>query len=136
MNIWRWLLSLWTKYSYEGRQKRHAPPPRAFHSCEIVKSPPPNSEISPGRFIVVIPSNEPKWALFNCPCGCGHVITLSLASGRNPRWRVMLEDGRFPTLQPSVRQLDGCYSHFLVKSGRIIWCEDTGRRFIGNRHAH
>ena len=130
MRFLQWLLGLWKKLKPKQQEKSYAPPSRLFHSCEVVKSPPPNNEIPDGKFIVVTPSVEPKWALFKCPCGCGHVITLSLASGRTPRWQVRLENGGYPTLYPSVRQLNGCYSHFLVRGGQILWCEDTGRPYF------
>ncbi|MGZ8236272.1 MAG: DUF6527 family protein [Methylobacter sp.] len=126
MRLLKWFLGLWIKQNPKKQDKHFAPPSRLFHACEVVKLPPPNNEIPDGKFIVVIPSKEPKWALFRCPCGCGHVITLSLASGRIPQWRVRLEGGIYPTLYPSVRQLNGCYSHFLVRDGRIYWCDDTG----------
>ena len=35
-----------------------------------------------------------------------------------------------PTIHPSVRQLDGAYAHFWVKSGYVEWCADTGQRPI------
>lgn len=127
MRLLQWFLGLWKKLKPKQQEKSYTLPPRLFHSCEVVKSPPPNNEIPDGKFIVVTPSVEPKWALFKCPCGCGHVITLSLASDRTPRWQVRLEKGGYPTLHPSVRQLNGCYSHFLVRGGQILWCDDTGR---------
>lgn len=132
MSLWCWFLGLWKERNPKIQEKHHAPPPRVFLSCEVVKSPPPNDGIPHGKFIVVTPSKEPKWALFKCPCGCGHVITLSLASGRTPQWQVRLEEGLYPTLHPSVRQLKGCYSHFWVKGGRIHWCDDTGSPYQNN----
>lgn len=129
MSIWNWFLSLFETSPREGQPKHHPLSPRLFHYCEVVKSPPPNDTIPHGKFIVVTPSKEPKWALFKCPCGCGHVITLSLTTRRTPQWQVRLEEGIYPTLYPSVRQLNGCLSHFWVKSGRIHWCHDSGRPY-------
>lgn len=129
MSFWKWLKELWQSPPITEQQKpTPLSSPRVFGSCEIVKSPPPNGDIPYGKMFVVKPGQEPKWALFKCPCKCGHVITLSLASGRSPRWTVRLEEG-FPTLYPSVRQLNGCLSHFWVKRGRVQWCDDTGKPY-------
>jgi hypothetical protein len=129
MKLWRWFLALWNGRTSKSQEKCRAQRLRLFHACTIVNSPPPNDVIGDGEFVIVTPSKEPKWALFKCPCGCGHVITLSLVSSRTPHWRVRLEAGLYPTLYPSVQQLNGCHSHFWVKSGQIDWCEDTGKPY-------
>jgi hypothetical protein len=49
------------------------------------------------------------------------------AAKRSPRWRVAIDWFDRPTLEPSVWQTDGCYSHFWVKQGRIVWTPDTGK---------
>ncbi len=128
-SLFQWLIGIWQDRPSQVKEAHHAQPQRVFHSCEYVKSPPQNESIPHGKFLIITPSKEPKWALFKCPCGCGHVVTLSLASGHIPQWQVKLEDGIYPTLYPSVRQLKGCHSHFWVKSGRIHWCNDTGRPY-------
>ncbi len=79
--------------------------------------------------MVVAPSNQPKWALFQCPCNCGHIITLAMSPNKTPRWRVQKEKDGSPSLSPSVRQLNGCLSHFWIKSGVVHWCSDTGRPY-------
>lgn len=128
MSFWKWLKELWQRQPAKKQQAPPLPSPRIFNSCEIVKSPPSNGAIPYGKFFVVKPGQELKWALFKCPCKCGHVITLSLASGRTPQWTVRSDDG-YPTLYPSVRQLNGCLSHFWIKRGRVQWCDDTGKPY-------
>lgn len=69
-----------------------------------------------------------KWAVFRCPKHEDEIIQLSLMQNRRPRWSITLDFLDRPTIHPSVRQLDGAYAHFWVKSGAIDWCADTGRR--------
>lgn len=129
MSFWKLLLSTLKGWYSTTPTKNTSLPPRIYNNCEFVRAPPSNAEIQNGQFFVVIPANEPKWALFKCPCNCGQVITLSLALNRTPRWNVTMEENQYPTLWPSVRQLKGCLSHFWMRDGRIHWCDDTGRPY-------
>lgn len=130
MKFFNWLLSLWSDSPPNSAKKNRTSAPKILQSFEVVKAPPPNSEIPFGKFLVVMPLKEPKWALFKCPCGCDHVITLSLSKMRNPHWKVTRNRDNYPTLYPSVRQLNGCLSHFWVKNGEVYWCPDTGKKFV------
>ena len=67
-----------------------------------------------------------KWALLICPCGCRETIMLSLAQNTRPRWSAEVDHKGRPMVYPSVRQIDGCYSHFWLRNWVIEWCEDTG----------
>ena len=96
----------------------------------------PNSEsMRPGELYVVGNKHFQKWALFQCPCGCGDTIMLSLSAKRRPSWTVCIDWLGRPSLSPSVRQIGGCYSHFWLKQGRLKWCADTGKRWHGRSHA-
>jgi len=68
-----------------------------------------------------------KWAYLACPCGCGHPIMLSLSKTKRPAWHVGIDWLGRPTVEPSVRQTAGCYSHFWLRKGRIDWCGGTGK---------
>jgi hypothetical protein len=58
-----------------------------------------------------------------CPCGCGHLIQLSLLKSDSPRWDLgVARDGK-ATLSPSVWRTLGCQAHFFVRGGKIIWCD-------------
>lgn len=103
-----------------------AKPPVRFSQITIVARSPRNADIQPNTFYLVAPSNKLKWAMFLCPCGCGHVITLSLQRVHNPHWRLDKKTEVRPTLYPSVWQKTPCYSHFWLRDGRIYWCEGTG----------
>lgn len=103
---------------------------KQFYACEYLESPPLNKDIFGNNFIVVAPNKVPKWALFQCPCNCGHVITLNLSPKKNPRWGVHIEKDGSPSLFPSVRQITGCLSHFWIKNGKVFWCYDTGKQYV------
>lgn len=96
--------------------------------AELVETNPSREAVNKGRMMIVGGPGYQKWAYFRCPCGCGEVLMLSLAQSRRPRWIVTVDQAGRPTLEPSVRQISGCFSHFLVQQGRIVWCEDTGRK--------
>lgn len=57
---------------------------------------------------------------------------LSLSKSTRPRWSVTIDRLGRPTLQPSVRQVAGCYSHFWVRRGAVEWCGDTGRAWTSD----
>lgn len=87
---------------------------------------PSNDQIKPKEFVVVEAGKKRYWALFQCPCGCGHVISLSLQKVHRPRWTVKASKGKRPTLAPSVWQNTGCKSHFWISDGRVFWCQSSG----------
>ncbi|WP_352833275.1 DUF6527 family protein [Mesorhizobium sp. M0830] len=80
--------------------------------------------IPPGKLLVVRDGQIEKWACLSCPGGCGKTISLSLNPSRRPRWNVIRDFWRRPTVQPSVHQLNECGCHFWIKGGRIDWCAD------------
>ena len=96
-----------------------------FDSISVVDKTPENESVVDKEFIVVMHRNKPLWALFRCPCGCGYVISLSLQSVHKPHWNVSKSSTNRPTLCPSVRQSNGCYSHFWIEDGRVHWCNSV-----------
>jgi len=103
--------------------ERHEDYTPTFPSIEIVDIPPANITIKNGQFVIVKRKKNPKWAMFSCPCGCGHIVTLALSTDKFPHWIVKSWKGR-PTITPSVRVLTGCHSHFWVWRGQVFWCND------------
>ena len=85
-----------------------------------------NSEIGQSEVYCQIHNNKYKWCMFQCPCNCGDVVTLSLQLLHSPFWKLYLSPWKRPTLQPSIWRYEGCFSHFWVKDGRVFWCVDTG----------
>ena len=73
------------------------------------------------RELVVVGTDAfPKWAVFNCPCGRGHRIMLSLQRSHLPHWRLEL-GGHGPSLWPSVHSVTAYRCHFWLRDGRVRW---------------
>jgi hypothetical protein len=84
----------------------------------------PTVEIPGGKLLIVRDGQLDKWACLRCPGGCGRTINLSLNPSRRPRWSIVWDFWRRPTMKPSVHQLNDCGCHFWIKEGRIDWCAD------------
>lgn len=97
-----------------------------FNTILEKDSTPSNELIKEREFVTVIYKSKPIWALFKCPCGCGYVITLPLQKPHKPKWKIFESEFGRPSLYPSVWQNKGCYSHFWIEDGKLIWCNDTG----------
>lgn len=107
--------------------------PRTQFRGTITPDHPALPVLSPGVIHVVGDRRYQKWAYLACPCGCNAPIMLSLSKTKHPRWEVQLDWLERPTVQPSVWQTTGCYSHFWIKQGRIEWTADTGRPHVSDR---
>lgn len=101
-------------------------PPVTFSDIGVVDRPPPNRNVEKNAFYFISHEGRPKWVLFQCPCGCGDVVTLSLQQTHRPHWIVRKSRNRRANLQPSVWRNVGCMSHFWIHDGRVYWCHDSG----------
>lgn len=77
----------------------------------------------PKRRLVLLDDDGPYAAAMLCPCGCGENIELTLMKGVRPRWDLRVNAQDRPTLYPSVWRQSGCYSHFWLSEGRVVWCK-------------
>jgi len=102
-------------------QRQHREPDVRYNSLTVLAKTPSNENVGEKDFITVVFQNKPVWALFRCPCGCRHVISLSLQRIHNPHWNVSKSSSGRPTVYPSVWQKKGCHSHFWIKDGRVYW---------------
>jgi hypothetical protein len=55
-----------------------------------------------------------------CPCGCKETIFLNLDKSTSPSWRLN-NQGKGPSLYPSVWRQKGCQAHFCIIKGKIKW---------------
>ena len=94
--------------------------PRYFGQVVVVEriSEVPN-EIGNSVFLVRRERRD-IWAVFMCPCGTNHRLTVNLSRNRRPFWRAKVKRGSF-SLFPSIWLHEDCYSHFWVKDHRIFW---------------
>jgi hypothetical protein len=97
---------------------------------QLVSDHPDHAQMQPGLIYVVGGRSYQKWAYFLCPTGNGELIQLSLQAKQRPRWEIRQDFLGRPTVYPSVRQLEGSFAHFWIRSGQVVWCEDSGRRPI------
>jgi hypothetical protein len=75
------------------------------------------------RTIYLIGENGHLWqAAMLCPCGCHAVIQLCLLAEASPKWDCLVHRDGTVSLRPSVFRNVGCRSHFILRSGRIVWC--------------
>lgn len=82
----------------------------------------------PGSFFI----DDAKNIHFNCPCGCCQYSALPLYHEAETKpvgvtawkWDGNLE---VPTLDPSIRQMQGCKFHGFLKQGVWTFCGDSGR---------
>lgn len=95
---------------------------------KLVSDHPKPQDMQPGVIYIVGGPGYQKWALFRCPGHTDEIIQLSLMANRRPRWTIKTDIIGRPTINPSVRQLDGSLAHFWVKSGHVEWCADSGSR--------
>jgi hypothetical protein len=100
---------------------------RPEYLSRFVMEHPNPDEIVNGIMLIVKDGQSEKWAFFRCPCGCGQRIQLSLSQLKRQKWIVMVDLMSRPTVNPSVRQLSGCKSHFWINRGNIEWCKDSGK---------
>lgn len=81
----------------------------------------------PRRTITIVGTRErPKWAIFDCPCGRGHQITLSLTAAHKPSWQFE-GDARAPSLRPSVDSYSPYSCHYWIRAGRVRWAPRARR---------
>ncbi len=56
-----------------------------------------------------------------CPCGCKSRVILNLVPPARPLWKIRCHRDGSLTASPSVWRNTGCYSHFWIRHGRILW---------------
>lgn len=84
----------------------------------------------PGAFDVLVEDGR-RTFVYCCPCGCGQQIGLPVYLDGEPKpertawqWNGQMAS---PTLQPSIRRLDGCLWHGFLTAGEWQPCGDSGR---------
>src|SRR4051794_7540834 len=115
-NLITWLWNLWL-YLWSLRPWPH----RRYEISTIVKvgsrSEIPD-KLGPALYIVGAP---PKWAMLECPCGCGDTIDVNLMKSGTPVWRLSVANGK-PSFHPSLWvPKEKCGAHFWIRDGKIIW---------------
>lgn len=80
----------------------------------------------PWRDLVVLKDAEEFWSVaMSCPCGCKQRVELPVLPEVRPHWTISVDRRNRPSLHPSVAMREGCKSHFWVRQGRVVWCDDA-----------
>lgn len=78
------------------------------------------------RTVYLIGEGEHLWiAALVCPCGCGELLQMSLMPHGHPRWDVLTHWDGTVSLHPSVWRQKGCRTHFFLRQGHVIWCDQA-----------
>ena len=73
----------------------------------------------PGVMFVYVDEGVPKLVEFMCPCGCNRLTPIHLTRPGKKRSDHDWDYSPGPTLQPSIRLLSGCMSHFTISNGKV-----------------
>lgn len=110
VNLWLWFVSLWLWF-------------RRRHEISNVVHIGSRSEL-PQELqgaLYVVGGEMPKWAILQCPCGCGDTIDVNLMKSRRPVWQMSIANGK-PTFHPSLwAPKEKCGAHFWIRDGKIVW---------------
>lgn len=73
--------------------------------------------------IAVVVRGTPRSVLFQCPCGCGEILSINVDRDAGRAWR-LLRQGDTVSLLPSVWRTSGCMSHFILWRNDVWWCSN------------
>jgi hypothetical protein len=82
----------------------------------------------PAKGVVIVGSlQRPKWLAFDCPCGTGHRIMVTLDPSHAPHWTIV--DKRPLSVSPSVDYRGSASRcHYFIRHGKTVWANDEGGR--------
>jgi hypothetical protein len=103
-----------------ARRRRFVRHPRLTKTVTLNSRGQLPQSLDPRRIYLI--GDPAKWAVFRCPCGRGHEVSLNLAHTGRPRWIVTIDDQHRPTVEPSIDVRDGRRCHFWLKAGQVRWC--------------
>ncbi len=113
----RWLRATWRSATNGGRVN--------YVLCRVTQHP-EDADIENGVIYVLMSGRWAKWAYFRCPCPQHDIVRLNLSQNKGPRWFISKPIFGATSIEPSIRQNDGCRSHFWIRNGRVVWCGDSG----------
>lgn len=117
----RWLRKLWHRLTNLFRHRRVKTAPAAPITALIVDGLP--TQLDANVLYLVGDEEEVLFAAMRCPCGCGATLATNLIPEAEPCWKWEVHADKTVSLHPSLWRTEGCRSHFLLRRGRIIWCE-------------
>lgn len=99
--------------------------PRAFDTVGVSESQGDARMVVAGRpeHIEVVVRGRPRAVVFQCPCGCGEVLSINVDAAAGRAWSAYWH-GDSLSLLPSVWRTSGCQSHFVLWRNDVWWCGD------------
>ena len=79
----------------------------------------------PGDCAIIERGGLRRQIIIFCPDGCGERLSINLDPGSGRAWQLYQRRGMW-SLFPSIDKTSGCLSHFILWSGRILWCDFQG----------
>jgi hypothetical protein len=113
-NIYSWLKVLWSWVADQLWRRYRA-------KC-VEGSYPEN--LARGVVYILTEDGEAWEGKLICPCGCKAVLDLNFIADEHPCWTYAIKESGYVSLDPSVWRQVGCKSHFFLRDGRIVWCDE------------
>lgn len=109
-------------------------PIASYHEERVADVIPDGFQLTPGVLLAIEgrESGHVHNVYFHCPCGCGGDLTLPVTDkdkgeAKHPhRWHYS-RGPHGPTVEPSVRHLDGCKAHYNITDGKTVIHGDSGK---------
>ena len=74
--------------------------------------------------VIIGTEKQPKWLMFDCPCGTGHFVKVTLDPANNPHWKVL--QAKKLSVYPSIEvRTPDRHCHFMITNGNIVWVNST-----------
>lgn len=74
--------------------------------------------------VYVIEDAGIEWAaVMSCPGGCGQLLHMNLIPDSEPVWKLIEDESGAATLSPSVWRKEVCGCHFILRQGKVQWCQ-------------
>jgi hypothetical protein len=102
--------------------------PQYYKQVRFVNSVPDIQMLGDREIVIVGSMKRAKWAVLQCPCGCGHPLHVDLMETHYPHWRISFHSKNVVSLLPSLWVKDApCRSHFFIRCNRVTWAtsDDT-----------
>lgn len=101
------------------RRCRNEPPAKYTQVVEAAGRDELPIRLHPRRIYLL--GSPAKWVILECPCGHGHQIQLNLAHPDRAQWALLVEDGKGPSLRPSIDVRAERRCHFWLRDGIVDW---------------
>ncbi len=106
-------------------RRLHRPrPPLIVRTATVAHALDVPEQLVPGGAVLVARPGFQDWLAFDCPCGTGHRLLMTLSTTRRPHWKMTVGAHDSVTLTPSIDSYsDHGRCHFWLREGRVSWVQ-------------